>query len=547
MTEPEVNEIYQRCRQSAWGQQGLDTGSPDFDNQRDSFVEDTIAQIDEEIGNCREPSNQAVQDAWETAAQWAQAAATIISGHEQATSARESAVILAGVDEEGYKPASNLHDNPTVQQHKENEGQEKRTFKDGTVVVTGQPVDKFMGEPGTTKDTIWRPGTAISDPYIGLGREAGSHVVFRNGEGDQVARQTIDSHGHKSPMEYYDPETGEDLGTTPPAEAPTMDFTEEEVEEAPDGGGGGSGGGSGGTTPRVDMPEDPDSMSLCQQAAAAWAALKAHCDASQWQTYECAQVLRTFNGCVDVALIKPGPDGDVTCPHYGDEAAAELARQKCEQKGWIMLPSGFDSVTCRDVDFDAVPPKPELCSDPRIMCLPDQMVQEENGAPELPRPGALPQPERGRGPGPVERRAINRAPSADAANPMANWAPPADVRFPGLTDEDFDDRLAKTATPTLVVFGAASCAPCKRVQRNLQGIKDQFPEKVDIRYVEVPQNPRLAEKFDIRYTPTIAMFEHGNSIGQRRVGAATSDMLLKWVQRCLRVRASKEKEMEEAR
>ena len=51
-------------------------------------------------------------------------------------------------------------------------------------------------------------------------------------------------------------------------------------------------------------------MSKCEQMASRWERMKSYCEQSQWQTYDCQEILRIFTGCADSALVYPTPDGN---------------------------------------------------------------------------------------------------------------------------------------------------------------------------------------------------------------------------------------------
>ena len=112
-------------------------------------------------------------------------------------------------------------------------------------------------------------------------------------------------------------------------------------------------------------------------------------------------------------------------------------------------------------------------------------------------------------------------------------APREDLKI--LDDDTFFEAIGAAETPQVVVFGAKTCPPCERVKRNLVGIEFELGQKVEVCYVEVSQNPGLAAEFDIRFTPTLMVFQGGRVLGQRRVGAATREMLARYINRSLSV------------
>ena len=62
MTQREIDYIFNACREASLGQMGLNQRLPGFNQQRGDFVRDTVAAIDEGIGNCRDTDNSSI--AW---------------------------------------------------------------------------------------------------------------------------------------------------------------------------------------------------------------------------------------------------------------------------------------------------------------------------------------------------------------------------------------------------------------------------------------------------------------------------------------------------
>jgi thioredoxin 1 len=92
--------------------------------------------------------------------------------------------------------------------------------------------------------------------------------------------------------------------------------------------------------------------------------------------------------------------------------------------------------------------------------------------------------------------------------------------------------------PALVVFASKSCGPCFRALDLLNDLGPAYKGKVQFYKVEVPQSPALTRDYEIQYTPTLIMFQNGKSIGQRRAGVASSDLLMKFFDRGLNLVAT---------
>jgi hypothetical protein len=138
---------------------------------------------------------------------------------------------------------------------------------------------------------------------------------------------------------------------------------------------------------------------------------KSTCEMSHWKSFPCADFLRKVNGCVDMTLINPGPDGDLTCPTWGRETEAERRRrawaEQCKRKQMVMMPTQDGSPICVDRSLAKLPqPTIDPCHDPRALPDPEAgcggtpvggPVVDPSPRPSprpMPTPGPMPDPHR---------------------------------------------------------------------------------------------------------------------------------------------------------
>lgn len=88
-----------------------------------------------------------------------------------------------------------------------------------------------------------------------------------------------------------------------------------------------------------------------------------------------------------------------------------------------------------------------------------------------------------------------------------------------LSDDSFDERVAKLRGPILVNFWASWCPPCKVLEDALRALEEDRAGRVTVARVNVEDNGLLTSRFGIRKVPTLLLLENGRVAGQL-VGAA---------------------------
>jgi len=94
-----------------------------------------------------------------------------------------------------------------------------------------------------------------------------------------------------------------------------------------------------------------------------------------------------------------------------------------------------------------------------------------------------------------------------------------------VTDNTFDEEVKSSSTPVLVDFWAEWCGPCKMVAPILDEIASERPDDIRVVKLNVDDNIRTAQRFEVMSIPTMILFKDGEAV-LRIVGAKSKSALL---------------------
>ena len=87
-----------------------------------------------------------------------------------------------------------------------------------------------------------------------------------------------------------------------------------------------------------------------------------------------------------------------------------------------------------------------------------------------------------------------------------------------VSDASFEQDVLKSESPVVVDFWAEWCGPCKMIAPMLNEIATEYKEKVTIAKLNIDENPKTPQRFNVRGIPTLILFKNGQVEGQK-VGA----------------------------
>lgn len=72
--------------------------------------------------------------------------------------------------------------------------------------------------------------------------------------------------------------------------------------------------------------------------------------------------------------------------------------------------------------------------------------------------------------------------------------------------------LIQSERPVLIDFFATWCQPCKVQSSVLTSVKEQVGEKARIVKIDIDQFPSIANEYNVRGVPTLAIFKKGQML-----------------------------------
>ena len=94
-----------------------------------------------------------------------------------------------------------------------------------------------------------------------------------------------------------------------------------------------------------------------------------------------------------------------------------------------------------------------------------------------------------------------------------------------VSDATFDEQVGLADRPVLVDFWAEWCGPCKMVAPILDEIADEKGDALKIVKLNVDDNIKTAQRFEVMSIPTLILFKDGQPQA-RLVGARSKSALL---------------------
>ena len=93
-----------------------------------------------------------------------------------------------------------------------------------------------------------------------------------------------------------------------------------------------------------------------------------------------------------------------------------------------------------------------------------------------------------------------------------------------ISDADFDSLVIIPKKPTVVLFSAEWCGPCRMAKPILETAADKYNQRASFYELNIDDNQTTSMKYSINSLPTIITFAAGETFG-RQVGGINRDKI----------------------
>ena len=102
-----------------------------------------------------------------------------------------------------------------------------------------------------------------------------------------------------------------------------------------------------------------------------------------------------------------------------------------------------------------------------------------------------------------------------------------------VNESNFEQDVLRSASPVLVEFWAAWCAPCRFLAPIVETVAEKYVDRARVAKLNVDQNQTVSQRFGIKGIPTLVLFNDGAE-QERVVGVTSEEVISLMIEKYLR-------------